>query len=520
MTLGSGHTPVGASGLGVDRHKGLPSLTKWFLPNVAMWISFAALVYGLYLGDGPGKLFRDSDTGWHIRNGESILAGNPLHHSDPYSFSKANQEWFAWEWAADVAMGAAHKWDGLAGVATLFALCGAVCTWIWLQLHWASGGNFFVACAMASPLFTTISLHWLARPHVFGWLFCLLTLLAMEHAPVRFRWWYALCFFAAGSLWANTHASFLFLPGLAIIYLLGSFCKAIIWGDLPRYQAFLWAAVCGFAGTFVNPYGWHLHQHVLTYLANRELLSRIGEFQSFNFQAEGALPVLIMVMIVAIGIPLSLYRRKPEHFLLTLLLLAMALRSARALPLVALLALPIANGAISAALREAQVSERLRRMLDHFFAYSTRIRVLDRRCAGYAWIPVFVFLAIVPLHSRALAGQVNFPAKEFPVIAANEVAKLPVDARILAPDKFGGYLIYRFQGSRKVYFDGRSDFYGVDFMKDYIRLMEARPGWREQVERWNFDYALLPNNYSLVAGLEQWGWHVIYRDETATLLRK
>ena len=29
-------------------------------------------------------------------------------------------------------------------------------------------------------------------------------------------------------------------------------------------------------------------------------------------------------------------------------------------------------------------------------------------------------------------------------------------------DKFGGYLIYRFEGRRKVFFDGRSDFYPCD----------------------------------------------------------
>jgi len=39
------------------------------------------------------------------------------------------------------------------------------------------------------------------------------------------------------------------------------------------------------------------------------------------------------------------------------------------------------------------------------------------------------------------------------------VEQLPPDARILAPDKFGGYLIYRFAKKRKVFFDGRSDFY-------------------------------------------------------------
>jgi len=33
------------------------------------------------------QALRDSDTGWHIRNGESILAEMRLPRTDPYSFT-------------------------------------------------------------------------------------------------------------------------------------------------------------------------------------------------------------------------------------------------------------------------------------------------------------------------------------------------------------------------------------------------------------------------------------------------
>jgi hypothetical protein len=98
------------------------------------------------------------------------------------------------------------------------------------------------------------------------------------------------------------------------------------------------------------------------------------------------------------------------------------------------------------------------------------------------------------------------------------VASLPANSRILAPDTFGGYLIYRFNGERKVFMDGRSDFYGAEFAKRYIRLVEARPGWTNEFNRWNFTHALLPPDYSLLAALEANGWREIYRDRTAVLL--
>src|SRR5258708_39990381 len=96
--------------------------------------------YCLFVFGGGERLFRDSDSGWHIRNGEWILAHHALPTSDPYSFSKGGQPWFAWEWGSDVLMGLAHRWDGLRGVATLFALVIALCTWLRCRLQLAIGG--------------------------------------------------------------------------------------------------------------------------------------------------------------------------------------------------------------------------------------------------------------------------------------------------------------------------------------------------------------------------------------------
>jgi hypothetical protein len=104
------------------------------------------------------------------------------------------------------------------------------------------------------------------------------------------------------------------------------------------------------------------------------------------------------------------------------------------------------------------------------------------------------------------------------VTAAQAVEQLPADARILAPDSYGGYLIYRFNGARTVYFDGRSDFYGAAFMKQYIEVVEVRPGWQEIMRSLHFTHALLPNRYSLGAALDQAGWKTIYKDNVCTLL--
>jgi hypothetical protein len=282
---------------------------------------------------------------------------------------------------------------------------------------------------------------------------------------------------------------------------------------------FLYAAAALSAGTLLNPYGIGLHEHVIRYLSDSELLARIGEFQSFNFHAAGAAQIVLMLAIAAIGAVLALGQRRLEHALIAAVLIAMALRSARALPLVALVALPFANGAITAALDGARsLTPRLSRWRTAVLGYSSRLRSIDQKLSGAATVVLALIVMVVIARMPAISVHAGFPPDQFPVAASAAVAQLPPDSRILAPDKFGGYLIYRFDGRRRVFFDGRSDFYGAQFMKDYIRLIEARPGWAEQVRSFRFTHALLPPDYTLLAALEGAGWRPIYKDRTATLL--
>ena len=71
---------------------------------------------------GVGWLLTDSDTGWHIRTGEWILKNSRVPVTDIFSFTKAGQPWFAWEWLSDVLMAVVHAHFGLAGIVLLSLL--------------------------------------------------------------------------------------------------------------------------------------------------------------------------------------------------------------------------------------------------------------------------------------------------------------------------------------------------------------------------------------------------------------
>jgi hypothetical protein len=449
--------------------------SRWLAPDVALVAAAVTLFYCLFFFQGYRQLFRDSDAGWHIRNGESILATGKLPHSDPFPFSRPNQPWFAWEWGADALTGAIHQSAGLRGVALFYGALIAAAVWLWFRLHWAVGGDFLAACAMAPLLLSTASLHWMARPHIIGWLF-LLAVVWYAETGRRALFWVAIL----AALWANLHASFFLAPVILVMY------------RKPT------AAAVAAAATFANPYGWNLHRHVFGYLTDSELLSRIGEFQSFDFHTAGSWQIVATVILGIAGGVLAFTNRRWDRFALSMLFSAMALRSARGLPLVALLLLPIANAGIT---RELPVAWR---------KYAERLRALDSCMRGFALTPLLLLAAWMLLR-YVPAG---FPPDQFPIAAFPHI---PADARLFAPDKYGGYLIYR---GRQVFFDGRSDFYGAEFLNQYGRIVQVRPGWRELWDPWRFTHALLPTDAPLRGALESAGWKALYADATAVLLER
>ena len=496
----------------------LPNL----LPNFALCLSLVTLFYCLVLFDAPQQFFRDSDTGWHLTTGERILSTFTLPRTDPYSFTRAGAPWISWEWGSDAVMAAAEKVLGLRGVVLLFATAIAFVSWLWVQLNWATGGNFFLTALFAAPMLSTTNLHWLARPHVFSWVFLLAVLWYFESVRAPFRWRDAAVIAAGSALWANLHASFFLLPVMAAIYALGHVARSVIWPvEGPRESNdarwFALAALVSLLASLVNPYGWALHTHVIRYLADGELLDRVAEFQSFNFHVDGAFQILLMLGLAALGGVLALSQKNVAHFLMTVLFLAIALRSARGLPVAALLLLPLANGAITRALREATgLRPKVAAALRSFLAYSGNLRVLDKGLSGTVWAPIAILLASLFLPS----APTGFPPDQFPVQAAALLPSLPQPLRLFAPDKFGGYLIHRFHGTVPVFFDGRSDFYGSGFMKKYIRIVEVRPDWREKFAEFHCTHALLPVDYSLVPALKGIGWHTLYQDKVAVLLER
>src|SRR5215831_3599928 len=77
------------------RRDALPWFAQLGLPSFGTVVFAVTLIQVLFLSQGPHTLFRDSDTGWHIRNGEAILDTASIPRVDAFSYTKSCGEWFA-----------------------------------------------------------------------------------------------------------------------------------------------------------------------------------------------------------------------------------------------------------------------------------------------------------------------------------------------------------------------------------------------------------------------------------------
>jgi hypothetical protein len=483
----------------------VPSFPELFLP-VLLLAAFGRAA-------GWQSLLLDGDAGWHIRTGEFILQSGSVPVRDLFSYSKPGQAWFAWEWLADVVFAKLHQWGGLAAVAAFAAVI--ICLSATLLLCWLlrRGTGLWIALGVTLASVSASSVHYLARPHIFSLLLFTLALWMVDEdrrRPNPLLWaWVPL-----SAVWANLHGGFLaWLVTLAVLVAASAWERN--WRAVRRYGCL--AGMCA-AATLANPYGWRLHEHILRYLGSSWIMDNIQEFQPPRIGSEN---MLVFAVLLLAGVALAsrtLARRQWFEGALVLVWGLASLRSARHIPLFAIAAAPVV--ASECAAWWAGLSERSRPRAPARIFWELGQELGRARRLGI-WALV---LGIPALHLALAQGRVtDFPDSSFPVaaVARNLDRLTPAGGmpRVLTSDQWADYLIFRLYPRQRVFFDGRSDFYGPEVGGDYKDLALAARRWPELFRRYRFEVALLPLDWPLGTILERDPqWQVVYRDTLAVLL--
>jgi hypothetical protein len=505
------------------------SVAVRFLPSLRDIVFLAPIAFLCSRAEGVKSLLGDGDTGWHIRTGEWILANGKVPFTDMFSFTKPGQAWFAWEWLWDAAFSLLHRWGGMAAVLLASMAIIALTFTLVYDMARKKSGNAVVSAIVTLLAIVASCIHWLARPHLFTLLFCILFYRTLEGGKRRVLLLHLPVFMI---LWTNLHGGFIVGLLLLAIYAAGECGQALFSTDparreISRQRAVLFGqsfALCA-AATLVNPYGYQLHQHVYSYLTDGYQFANIAEFQSISFHHPLA-RVVELLFLLGLGTALvNLVRGRFTSFLLLLFWMHLALISARNIPIFVIIATPlIATTLQDCMLRLSAENSWLRwpgpaRRLAGFCGDITAMEAIPRfHAVSLAALALFGAILLAPAPPPRFESRYN--AHEYPERALQTLADAGDMGRVFSTDVWGGYMIYRMYPQVKVFVDGRSDFYGPAFDEAYTDVMNVKPGWEARLRKHGIQTVLVPPDSFLSGALkESKNWRCTYDDGIAIVFR-
>jgi len=516
------------------------ALLRWLLPSVADLI-FVALLASLLFTPLSVKLLGDAGIGWHIRTGQLILTTHAIPRVDPFS-AQSHESWIAWEWLYDVIVGWLDRHAGLNGVVWLTAVVIASVFAGTFRLL-LRRGDLLIALLLTLLVMGASMIHFLARPHVLSWLFTLVWFWVLgsyessSDARANPRIWLLPLLML---IWVNVHGGFLLGFVLLAIFWLGSLGTRLhlkhsrieeSLGKIAagkRVRALTEVGLLSAAASLVNPYGWHLHEHIYNYLTNLFLMDHIDEFQSPNFHRIAQRCFLLLLLIAIAALVANGRRLRASEILLVLFAVYAGLYASRNIPVSSML-LALAIAAVIPPLGLSRFTEKM--------------RAVDSKLHGHLWPIVAIAATLVIAWNNGRVGSrqimdAHFDPTRMPVAAVDFLQKLEAPAiefsnpraavipqcdpylPVLGPDYWGGYLIYRLYPYHRVVIDDRHDFYGEVFLRSYLKMMHVEPGWDEFLNRPS-SCLVLPRKAALSEILSKSPvWKALYSDEVAIVFSR
>jgi hypothetical protein len=319
-------------------------------------------------------------------------------------------------------------------------------------------------------------------------------------------------------LWVNLHGGFLAGFILIGIYLFGNIVKFITSQDLEKgiykkkVKLLGVITIACFIVCLINPIGYHILLFPFKLVSNKVIMNNIDEFMSPNFHEPMPFKYFLLLMFVIFS--LSALKVNLIELLLILMFTNMSLYSVRYIPLFSIIAAPIL-------LRQSRtlLDSSDGRIANFFRKRSENISIIDSSAKGYLW-PIAAIILVV-LFVKAGKIDFKFDEKVRPVAAVEFLKKEKLTGNMFDNDEFGDYIIYAAWPEYRVFFDGRSDMYGVDMLTEYIKVVDIKPGWNEVLKKYDISWIIYNANSALSLFLmERDDWQLIYADKVANIFVK
>jgi hypothetical protein len=238
----------------------------------------------------------------------------------------------------------------------------------------------------------------------------------------------------------------------------------------------------------------------------------IEEWASPDFHKVMFLPLGLLIFMLLGSLALATKRASAGELFLLVVTGFGALRSARHIPIFALIAVPILSRHIWSLLTER--------------GWEKRLTAPETPAAtGALAFTVIFLLAPTALGlfrvQHFVANQSAYEAKNYPVAAVNYLRANRLPGPIYNRYGWGGYLIRRLYPDYRVYIDGRADVYGDAFMVETMKTFDGHTQWREPLDRLAVRTVLIPPTAPLSSLLRQDNhWQKVYEDRQAVIFTR
>ncbi|HEY5731002.1 MAG TPA: hypothetical protein VIS72_13185, partial [Anaerolineales bacterium] len=191
---------------------------------------------------------------------------------------------------------------------------------------------------------------------------------------------------------------------------------------------------------------------------------------------------------------------------------ALSLYSARNIPLFAIVTAPYLADIIKTMLPSSSFLIRM----------ELTITKMERNHKGIL-LPLLAigFLVANSIFQKGLNPANGFDPNKFPVHAVDWLDSNPQEGRMFNNFIWGGYLLYRMFPQELVFIDGQTDFYGESFTREYAQVVRLEDGWEDVLIKYDVAWVIVESERPLINTLHsELNWKIVYRDNTATIIRK
>ena len=412
------------------------------------------------------------DFGWHLANGRVMVEKGAIHFADPFSFTTEGRSYPPTQWGFELAIYFIYESFGTAGVIAFKALIVAVLFLVLGRLVLRERSGIFGAAFLLMLALVLARFRFIIRPDLVTYLGVAVVLSILldfrrgRSNCLRFLPWLFL-------LWVQFHAGALFgLLVLGSVWLMEELFARLKpeLGSLDgrgRNRLLLWTALSA-AATLINPNHFRYATYAVGHVEDYAKFA-IAELRPLSWDRERA---LVLYVVAAFLFAAASIRRDPALLPAVVAVGIATIRTVRLFPVFLVLTLPMIAGALYSGRPSAA---RLRSLLYGLLAIGLAGLVLG---AWGSWGGGDLYRPGAGVNDRVL-----------PVAGADALERIDPEGNLFNSNIYGGYLIWRFGGERKVFTDGRSQLHEPTL--SYIRTHS----WEEIIERYQIGHCLIAHRW-------------------------